>query len=74
MSGTKSDEEQYQNFQHRLEEGPQFGDYTPGSPSEYYEPATIITPATSIGQPGSIYSYEVLTDDEARPQYEDTNP
>ena len=71
MSGTK--EEQYQDFQNRVEQGPQSGEYVPSSPSENYEPATIITPATSIGQPGDIYSYEVLTDDETRPQVEDTD-
>jgi hypothetical protein len=73
MSGTKSEEEQYQDFmQNRVEGGAQ--SYEPGAPTEYHEPVAIVVPATSIGQPGDIFSYEVLTDDETRPQYEDTNP
>jgi hypothetical protein len=71
MSGTK--EEDYKDFQKHVENGPQTGDYVPGSPSENYQPTTIITPATSIGQPGDLFSYEVLTDDETRPQNEDTD-
>lgn len=73
MGDPKSDAEQFQDFQDRVEAGPQTGEYEPGSPSENYEPAPIITPATSIGQPGDIYSLEVLTDDETRPKYEDTD-
>ena len=71
-SGKKRSE--YEDFQDgRVESGPQSGEYEPGSPSENYEPTTIITPATYIGQPGDIYSYEVLTDDETRPGNEDTD-
>jgi hypothetical protein len=72
MSGTKSGYEQYQDFMaNRVEGGVQA--YEPGTPTEYHEPVAIITPATPVGEQGDLFSYEVLTDDETRPQSENTN-
>jgi hypothetical protein len=55
---------QVEAAEHRLEAGPQSGEYEHGSPSEYYTPTAIATPVTPFGEPADIFSHEVLVDSE----------